>query len=537
MITPPEAKKIPRNQGLSPPAGFGAKLSRIGVIDIGSNSVRLVIYERYGASAVPVFNEKLLAGLGRDLRRTGKLYPLGAAQALKALIRFKALAKAHGLDSLIAVATAAMRDAADGPDFIKAAKAQAGLTIRILSGEQEAQAAAYGVIHGDKRSSGIVADLGGSSLELISVHDTQVGHGKTFPVGPFAMVDGPFNPKKIAPVLRKALSGIKDDFSAKGKTLYLVGGAWRNLALINNDRKRYPLQILHNYSMSPEAAMELAEWASVEAAGDLMTWPGMSSARAETLPYSALVLKTLLTALKPKRIVISPTGLREGILYQEMSAETRERVALFDACRHLAMGNIQGLNFGGPLFDWLKHTSDLFPCAFDVDAEDRLRRAACLLVGMGKGLHPDHRADLVFNDVLYAPLAGLTHKERAYLALMLYSSYRGNAQTPNDAAIDYHLMEREKHAARVYGTAMRLGTVISGRTADILTDFDLSAQDNVLWLNIKEGRGAMLNRRGVLRLRKLADMIGVKSNSTWETAQIGDYQINDYDDADIEGGD
>ena len=529
MTTPPAAKKTQPKMKNAPAAA--ERLLRTGVIDIGSNSVRLVIYERFGASAVPVFNEKVSAGLGRDLRRTGKLYPEGAAQALKALIRFKALADAQGLDSLTAVATAAMRDAKDGKAFIKAAKAQAGLKIKVLSGEQEAQTSAYGVIFGDKRSSGIVADLGGSSLELIRIKDTKISKGTTFPVGPFAMIDGPFKPGKITPVLRKALKGIKSDYDAKGKTLYLVGGAWRNLALINNERKRYPLQILHNYSMSPEAAMELADWASAEAADDLLTWPGMSSARAETLPYSGLVLKVLLNMLRPKRIVISPTGLREGVLYQDLSKPLRKRAALFDACRHLAMGNIQGLNFGEPLYKWLEKASSLFPSSFDADSENRLRRAACLLVGMGKGLHPDHRADLVFSDVLYAPLAGLTHKERAYLALMLYSSYRGNAQTPNDAAIDYHLMEREKHAARVYGTAMRLGTVISGRTSDVLALFKLSVKSEGLSLTVKRGSESMFNRRGALRLRKLADMIGVNYESNWVTAQVGE-----FDDARAKGG-
>ncbi len=525
-ISPNQSAKIlPDDSGI-------AALSRTGVIDIGSNSVRLVIYERFGASAVPVFNEKVLAGLGRDLRRTGRLYPDGVAQALKALCRFKAISDAQGLTSIIPVATAAMRDAVDGPDFVAAAKAQAGLDIRVLSGEEEAQAAAYGVIHGDKRSDGIVADLGGSSLELISVKDTQIGHGETFPVGPFAIMDGPIKPAKILPVLRKALASTKANFSAKGKTLYLVGGAWRNLALIDNARRRYPLQILHNFSMSPESAMELADWASVAAAEDLLTWPGISRARAETLPYSGLVLKVLLGLSKPSRIVISPTGLREGILYQDLSPATRSRVALFDACRHLAAGNMQALNFGEPLYDWLASASALFPRAFEQDAEDRLRRAACLLVGIGKGLHPDHRADLVFSDVLYAPLAGLTHKERAYLALMLYSSYRGSSATPNDAAIDYHLMEREKTAARVYGTAMRLGAVISGRTADLLSDFSLTGDESGLSLTVKTGEEAMLNRRGVLRLKKLADMIGVSARSNWTVAGGDDNADSDAESED-----
>lgn len=482
----------------------------------------MVIYERYGASAAPVYNEKILAGLGRDLNSTGALFTEGVAQTLKALNRFKSIAQAHALKTVHIVATAAVRSASDGPEFVAAVKAQTGYDIKVLSGEDEAQAAAYGVIFGDKRASGIVADLGGASLELINIDSQSVSGGRTYQAGPFALMGEdmtvPTHGEPLRAAIKKALASVTSDFNASGKTLYLVGGAWRNLALINNKRLRYPLPILHNFSISPAAALELARWASGDAASDLLTWPGINTRRAETLPFSGLVLENLLETLSPSKIVISPTGLREGVLYQSLSPALQKRMALFDACRHLAMGNAQGLDFGTPLNHWLASAARSFPRTFGEQEENRLRMAACLMVGIGKGLHPDHRADLVFDDVLYAPLAGLTHKERAYLALMLFSSYRGGGSTPNDAAIDYHLLAREKQAARIYGTAMRLASVISSRSPALLSMFTLSLEDQVLSLDTEEGQESLLNRRGQLRLRKLADMLGVELSSNWTQA-------------------
>lgn len=497
-------------------------LRRMGVIDIGSNSVRLVIYELLGAAATPVYNEKVLAGLGRALKIDGKLFAPGAAQTFKALRRFRQICTAHNLDETFVVATAAMREALDGPDFIERVRRDIGFEIECLSGEQEAQMAAYGVIAGQARAKGVVADLGGASLELITISDRTPGYGTTFPLGPFVMEHNrpdDYDPSFLRAQIASALSGIEHDFSAHEDTLYLVGGAWRNLALIHNKRTGYPLPILHGYAMRPETLLALARWAGEEAAQDLMNWPKLSSRRAETLPYCGLMLEALIQKLKPAHIVISPSGVREGRIYAALSSELHQRDTLMDACRHLAWGNEQGRHFGQPLFDWLNPAMTAFPSTFEPQSETRLRRAACLLVGMGKGLHPDHRAALVFSDVLFAPLSGLTHKERAYLALMLFASYSGTINTPHDAAINYHLLEREKNCARIFGTAMRLGTVISGLSPSTLSKFKLSADDIALRLFVDETDNALFNRRGHMRAKSLASLLKVELETNWEKSE------------------
>ena len=155
---------------------------RQAIIDIGSNSVRIVAYA--GARRAPsvIFNEKVMAGLGRSLSSTGKIDDEAMARSIRALERFAALAKAMEIDDLRCVATAAVRDAENGQDIIDAA-ARIGLTVELLSGEQEAEAAGYGVIAAIPEADGVAADLGGGSLELVRIKDGQTHDKVSFQLG------------------------------------------------------------------------------------------------------------------------------------------------------------------------------------------------------------------------------------------------------------------------------------------------------------------------------------------------------------------
>ena len=154
----------------------------VGIIDIGSNSVRFVAYG--GAARVPssLFNEKTMAALGRGLTTGGELDEAAMEQTLEALARFRALGKEMGLKKLHTVATAAVRDASNGPAFLKRVAAL-GLRPRLLSGAEEAEYSGLGVISGNPRAHGIVADLGGGSLELVGVARGAAGEGVSLPLG------------------------------------------------------------------------------------------------------------------------------------------------------------------------------------------------------------------------------------------------------------------------------------------------------------------------------------------------------------------
>ena len=486
------------------------KMRRVGVIDIGSNSVRFVIYDLFGAAFTSIYNEKVLAGLGRDLHTSGKLHAEGAERAFTALKRFKYIADAQGLKNVLIAATAALRDATDAPEFIGRVRDEIGFDIQPMSGEREAYVSALGVLAGDGRAHGITADLGGASLELTNLGDKQPKDGVTFPLGPFSVYEGAFSPKDIEPVVSQILNKEALDNFGPGKPLFLIGGAWRNLALIHQNRVEYPLRIAHNYQIAVDEAAALGMWASTEGADELLNYPGISSRRAETLPYSGLLLRILIERLKPSEVVISAGGLRDGLVYEALPDKIHDRTPLFDACRDLARGRSQSSTFGEPLMKFLADIDDHLPSVFEPKNEARIRTAACYLVGIGKGLHPDHRANLAMRTVIYAPIPGLKHKERAYLALMLYASYTSKAAPPNTDAINYFLNADEQLAARIYGEAMRFSIVLSGRSGDVLSRQKLTIEDGTVQLKVSTEFDGLLVERCLVRLRSFAKIAGFK---------------------------
>lgn len=486
-----------------------AKTRRLGVLDIGSNSIRLVIYDIFGAAFTPIYNEKVLAGLGRSLRETGRLHPLGKAQARNALMRFKRIADAQNVDRLIIGATAALRDASDAPEFLAQVKTDTSLMINPISGPEEARISAMGLLAAIPNAAGIAADLGGASLELIRVGDRQPGIGLSLPIGPFQMLGhdlraAEFDPHALRASIMQAIQNSQfADLKPKGQPLYLIGGAWRNLAAIHQDRTDYPLRTLQGYKIATEAAQDLARWAYGTGREAVMDWPKVSAKRAETLPYGGLMLDVLIEVMSPASIIISSTGLREGLIYDAIDPPQRGRDALHDGCRELAKGNLSAENFAEPLYRFLKDAAQSFPAYFDPEMEERARFAACLLAGIGKGRHPSYRADLVFDDILYAPIAGLSHELRAYLALILFRSFTNAQKTPNEAAINHLLTPAARRSAAIYGLAIRLAVVASGRSAELLPEFTLSFTHNEAALTVSPQAKALLTERVMHRLSKL----------------------------------
>ena len=203
----------------------------VAVVDIGSNSVRLVVYDGLRRSPTPVFNEKILCGLGKGVAITGKLADSGIARALAALRRFRALAKQIGVKQVFAVATAAAREATNGQTFIESAEEAIGVGINVLSGKEEARYAALGVIAGIPEADGIVGDLGGGSLELIDVQDGKLRDGITLPIGPLRLIDmSGGSIKRAKEIVDEYLEKATLLGNLKGRSFYAVGGTWRNLA-------------------------------------------------------------------------------------------------------------------------------------------------------------------------------------------------------------------------------------------------------------------------------------------------------------------
>ncbi len=433
------------------------------MIDIGSNSVRLVVYRLEGRAIWTVFNEKVLAGLGRDLGDNGRLSPDGVQQTLAALKRFRAVLEAVAPAETFVVATAAAREASDGPAFVARVKAETGLTVRVLSGEEEARYAALGVLAGAPQATGVVGDLGGASLELVRLESTGAGLGVTLPLGPFSLglSDG-FDGERVRRLCAQRLAPVASAF--KTDSFHAVGGAWRNLALLHMRLSGYPLHVVHQYEISAQEALEAARLVAHQSRSSLERIEGMSKKRSERGWWRRR------GAGEPGPCPVAEANRDLGLRRARGPA-----VRSHAAARARPGSADRGLRLAGsPPGRGRRAGRAPAPCAsaftslpplFDDGRDAVLMSAACRLADLGARLHPDHRADLVFEQVLRAPIAGQNHAERAFLAAAAYARHSTAFNPPEAEVLERLLTPARLKRARALGAAIRLGCDLSGRSA------------------------------------------------------------------------
>jgi len=485
-----------------------ADMRDVAVIDVGSNSVRLVQFRVEGRALWPVFNEKTMAGLGKGAAQTGRLNPDGVEAALRALKRFSILLDARGVSERRAVATAAVRVCEDGKDFVKRARRQAGLEIEVLSGEEEGRRSALGVLAGLGVADGVTGDLGGSSLELTRLSGRSVGKAVSLPLGPLSV--GVEDLKKARGIIDDELEAAASVLTASGPDFYAVGGAWRAFAQMAMSLDDYPLRLLHQYEMSAAKVARAADFAAQQSEASLLAIPGVSAKRAPMLPYAALLLKRLMKRGDFKRVVFSANGLREGVLCAAAPELVSEGDPLLAGADALARGAAVEAALGPALQDWIAPAFKGETDVFGAERDAVLRAAAARLADIGARMHPDHRADLAFMQTLYAPFGGVSHLERAFLALAIHHRYQGRKSRPDSCEAVRLLDENRREAAMKLGLALRLGAALSGRSAQVLANFKLSRKGELLTLKAGARSEALVVERGLQRFEQLAEALGLK---------------------------
>jgi exopolyphosphatase / guanosine-5'-triphosphate,3'-diphosphate pyrophosphatase len=458
------------------------------VIDVGSNSVRLVLYRVEGRAVWTVFNEKILAGLGRDLATTGRLSREGVDAALAALRRFAALVEAAAPSQVFAVATAAVRDAEDGEAFCRRVRVETGLDLRVLTGAEEARYSALGVLAGAPQSTGTAGDLGGASLELIRLGRPEAG--VTLPLGPFSFKDtGRFDPERVRSQVERRLKPHVE--SLRTPVFHAVGGAWRNLALLAMRLAAYPLEIVHQYELTRREALEAARVISHQSTRSLERIEGISRRRLETLPHAAAVLEGLIEMLDVERVVLSAYGLREGVLFDAMPPGCQAQDVLIESCSALAAREGANPSLGEAVEAWLAPAmAGLEPVLGP--REPVLVGAACRLADLGARLHPDHRADLIFHQVLRAPMPGMNHAERAFLATAMFARHTAAATVPQPDMIARLLTHERVQRARALGAAVRLACDLSGRSPELLARATLEFRPAAVVVEAEEAYAPIL---------------------------------------------
>lgn len=477
------------------------------VIDIGSNSVRLVIYDVAGQAMLPHYNERVMAGLGKGLPETGKLSADGVETALKALGRFRAIIDGLDVRHVRAVATAAVRSASDGKPFLARAYRETGCRIDVIAGTEEARLSAIGVASGTYRANGLVGDLGGSSLEFARLADGDVIGGETHMLGPLAMLASDDNDDKIAKHVRRSLKASGLLAGHRGR-FYMVGGAWRALAKFHMDLTDYPLQQLHAYRLDRRAVALIHEASHSKDAIVRQRLVKASQKRAAILPYAAMVLKEVVEIGKFDEVVVSVNGLREGVIREGLRASSAVRDPLADGIDLFLRQQAPRRAFGIALNDWLKGVidpgHDLFGGA---DVSGRIIAAACLLADSAARFHPDHRADLAYDQALRGPFSGVTHAERAFIALAIGYRYARGFEPPTEML---PLVSQDlANLAAQLGACMRLGAVYSGRSAAVLKTASLAVADHRLVLTVGSNHRAMVSQAVERRLEVAADLLGL----------------------------
>ena len=480
-------------------------LSRVGVVDVGSNSIRMVVFDGAARSPAYFYNEKVMAGLGAGLASTGRLNPEGVPRALAALRRFAALAEGMEIGPLTCVATAAVREAEDGPAFQAQVEAETGLKLIVIDGEEEARLSAQGVLLGWPDAKGLVCDIGGNSMELAEVAGGKIGRRATSPLGPFRVQQvkgGAAGQKKH---IRKVMADLADRLGTDHERIYLVGGSWRAIARLDMERRRYPMTVLHEYRMSPGDVVDTVDWIAGSDLAQMKAKTGISTSRLELVPLAAEVLRQLQATFKPLEFAVSSYGIREGLLFEQMSPGLRKRDPLIEAARFTEGQMARMPGFGKKLHKFLQ---PLFEGASPERA--RLNLAACYLHDTTWRAHPDYRAEACFDNVTRANMAALSHPERVFLGVALLHRYKSSRANSPMADLFALLTEDQLREAEVLGKAMRFGAMFSVRDPNDAGTLAYAPKEGQLRLKLTRTGKALMGEVALARFQALATALGVQ---------------------------
>lgn len=490
-----------------PPAG-SLTSGPVAVIDIGSNSVRLVAYDLHSRAPVPMFNEKSLCGLGREVAVTGFLPKDGLEQAIAALKRFRVLCDLMRVEKLYVLATAAARRALNGPAFIAEVRDILGAEVTVLTGAEEARLAALGVLAGLDEPDGLAGDLGGGSLELIDVRNGVAGEGVSLELGGLALRDASGkNLKKAGRIVQDALSGVPVIRQGEGRDIIAIGGTWRAIARLHMAKTNYPLNVLHGYVADTKSMIEFCQDLQKV---DLDTMPAISEISKERRPliaYGALVLEHLLRLSGAARLQVSTSGVREGMLHALLPPELQAQDPLIVGARALSDLHARDPAHADDLIAW---TDEFARSAFLDERREsrRMRHAACLISEVAWRANPDYRAEEASRMIAYAALGAISHRERAFLASVQHARYEGlteNVVPPLRSLLSL----REIENARALGCLIRVAYNISAGQRGILPMTPIRVENGRIVQHLPEAFANLNNERLTGRLKQTAKMLNL----------------------------
>ncbi|WP_319826255.1 Ppx/GppA family phosphatase [Thalassovita sp.] len=477
-------------------------LSRVGVVDVGSNSVRLVVFDGAARSPAYFYNEKIMCALGEGLSETGHLNPEGRRRALAALRRFQHLARGLGISPLTTVATAAVREASDGADFVAEVARETGMQIHVIDGKEEARLSAQGVLLGWPGSYGLVCDIGGSSMELAEIGGGQVGRRVTSALGPLKLRTLHGGKKGRKQYIQDTVAQLSETLGPQRNRLFLVGGSWRAIARIDMERRKYPLHVLHEYRMNVRSIDATLRYIEENDPSELRARCGVSSSRMALVPYAAEVLREIVRTFHPHDIAVSSYGIREGMLYEQMPQQLRDRDPLIESCYFAESKDARIPGFGKMLYAFIL---PLFNAA--TLERKRLIKAACLLHDVSWRAHPDYRAEVCFDNATRANLGGLKHSERVFLGLALLHRYKNSRSGTSFEPIFSLIDERTQKQAEIVGKAMRFGAMLWLQKEQPMGELQWHPKKKLLKLILSADAAPLFGEVAAARFQSLANSL------------------------------
>ncbi len=501
---------------------FSGHSAQRAIIDIGSNTVRLVVYGGSSRAPITLLNEKVVARLGREIGKTGCLAAAAIELAMRGLGRYALILDDLGICDVEVVATAAVREASNGAEFLDQVRSL-GLSPRLLSGVEEARVSAMGVIGAFPGASGVVADLGGGSLELVKIEGGECGEGTTLPLGtlrlPELRGDKVIDLKRITAQMLKSAGW---DVPIGGP-LYLVGGTWRAMAVYAMHAQSHPLSDPHGLEISHDDAVKLAAQIAESDPATLRQTPRISSQRSATLPDAGALLGALLKRLEPDRIVFSSWGLREGLLFDRLESYARGQDPLLAGMAVFAAQHGCPATLATRVAGW---TVDALPPGWQ--GSERLRLAATMLSLASMQTEPNLRTAAAVDWALHKRWIALDAPDRAMLAAAV--SANGNTCDLPRKITQLTTPERLE-VAIAWGLAIRLCRRLGALSRRTFQASNLAIEGGSLVLTLEQSHARLIGPLTGKDLRLLADRLGMESriaivpNAT--IVRISDYAFGD----------
>ena len=483
------------------------KISKVSIIDIGSNSIRLVAYDKINRVPRMIYTEKVFCSLAKNLDIDNSIPKKNYKKTINAIKRFYKISLDIKSSELFIFATAAIREADNGFILKNEIENITNREMIILSENDEVKLSTQGLISSFPSANGIMADLGGGSLELSLLENGKLKKFTSLKIGVVRLLNEfSKNKNKCLINILKKLNQVKWLDKFKKTNFYAIGGSFRSLANVNIWNNKYPLSIVQGYAINSIEIKKLLNLSSTIKAKTIKLIPEIENERIKTIPVASIILDNLIKKIDPKKMIFCSQGLREGFLYSLLDKKTKKIDPLIFTAKKMAKNFNNSFFDGESIFKWL---SPIF--VNENENFKRLRLAASYLSELSYWHNfKDMESDYALNTVLYYPFLSLTHEQRIFLGLTIYTACGGKINRPNILKYIKLLKKDAINAACILGNGIKLAYTVSGGLYRNLHDYSLSVSNNEIFLITSDKKIIKTSTKIRRTLKKISKLIKIK---------------------------